>query len=349
MRTLAWFLSCALGLSVSGAELHFDFGEYPEGATLTNFHAALLGGGIPPEWKIISADVPSGFAAFAGKTLLMNHSTVLAQTSADMTAERYPMYIYDGATFDDFKFSTRFKVVSGIAEQMAGLVFRYQNPSNFDVVRISALGTNIACYKMADGEIVSPYARPLQISAGTWHTLEVDCSGIYVDCLVDGQVVIKVIPDKLTLVGKLGFWTKSDAVSYFTDATVDYTPRIPAAQEMVDEMIQKRPLLLGLQIYTLDSTNETRVLASKNISEVGQAGTEAELLAIQSGTISLGREHGAVLVTLPLHDRNGEFIAALRVKMKSFFGETQDNAVTRAMMVQKDLEEMCPAAENLKN
>jgi hypothetical protein len=349
MRILAWLLSCTLVWSVSGAETHFDFGEDPEGTTLTNFQAALLGSGAPPAWKIISAEVPSGFAVPGSKAPLLNPSTVLAQTSRDMTDEHYPMYIYDGATFDDFKFSTRFSAVSGVAEQMAGLVFRYQNPSNFDVVRISVLGKNIACYKVVNGEIVSPYLQPLQISAGSWHTLEVDCSGIYVDCLVDGQDILKVIPDKLTLTGKIGFWTKSDAVTYFADATVDYTPRIPAAQEMINEMMEKRPKLLGLQIYTLTPTNTTRVLASKNISEVGQPGTEAELLAIQNGTVSLGREHGAVLVTLPLHDRNGEYIGAVRVKLKSFFGETQDNAVTRARMVQKDLEQLCPSAESLRN
>ena len=349
MRILAWLFSFALALSVSGAEVHFDFGGYPEGTTLTNFHAALLGNGLPPAWKIIAADVPSGFAIPGSKAPLMNHGTVLAQTSQDLTSEHYPMYIYDGGTFDDLKFSTRFSAVSGITEQMAGLVFRYQNSSNFYVVRISVLGKNIAFYKVINGEIVSPLAWPLEIAAGTWHTLEVDCSGIYTDCFVDGKRASQTITDKSPPAGKIGFWTKSDALTYFSDATVNYTPRIPAAQEMVAEMIEKRPLLLGLRIYTLTPTNTTRILASKIVSEIGQPGPDAELMAIQNGTVSLGRERGAVLVTMPLHDRNGEYIGAMRVKLKSFFGETQDNAVTRAMMVQKDLEQLCPSAESLRN
>jgi hypothetical protein len=56
-----------------------------------------------------------------------------------------------------------------------------------------------------------------------------------------------------------------------------------------------------------------------------------------------------VIVTMPLHDRNGEYIAAMRVKLKPFFGETQDSAVTRARMVQRNLEQLCPSAENLRN
>ena len=35
--------------------------------------------------------------------------------------------------------------------QMAGMVFRFQNASNFYVVRASALGHNVRFYKMVDG------------------------------------------------------------------------------------------------------------------------------------------------------------------------------------------------------
>jgi hypothetical protein len=148
--------------------------------------------------------------------------------------------------------------------------------------------------------------------------------------------------------GKIGFWTKSDAVSYFSDATVDYTPRIPAAQQFITDIINQQPRIVGLQIYTQTATNATRLLASKYISEVGEPGTDAELQAILNGTISYGREKGITLVTLPLHDRNGEYIAAIRVKLKSFFGETQDSAVTRARMIQKKLEQVCTSAESLR-
>ena len=353
MRFLACLFSCVLAWSVAGAELHFDFGEYSEGTTLTNFHTALLGGGIPPVWKIISTEVPSGFTAPGNKTPLMNHSTVLAQTSEDTTSERYPMYIYDGATFKDFTFSTRFKAVSGITEQMAGMVFRYQNSSNFYVVRVSVLGNNIGFYPVANGiRLLNPIATAVTIPPGTWHKLAVQCDGNNIMMFLDDKLVMPAVQYKdLNNVadGKIGFWTKSDAVTYFSEATLNYTPLIPPAQQMITAMIQKRSTLLGLQIYTLTTNNTTQVLASKNLSEVGQPGTDAELAAIQNGTVSLGREHGTVVITMPLHDRNGEYIAAMRVKLKSFFGETQDNAVTRARMVQKDLEQLCPAAENLRD
>ena len=85
----------------------------------------------------------------------------------------------------------------------------------------------------------------------------------------------------------------------------------------------------------MGTNDTTSILASKDPAEIGQPGTEAELAAIRDGTVSFGREHGAVLVTMPLHDRNGDYIAAVRFKLKSFFGETQDNAVGRATLLLK--------------
>jgi hypothetical protein len=356
MHRLYWLLvgvlTCSvLSLSVPGAEIRFTFGEQAEGTTPTNFESVLHGSGVPPVWKIVSASVPSGFQAFGTKAPLLNSGTVLAQTSQDPTDERYPMFVYRDASFADFTFTTRFEAVSGVAEQMAGLVFRYQNSSNFYVVRVSILGKNIAFYKVINGEIVSPVRLPLQIAAGTWHELKLESSGIYLDCSVDGQKALPTITDNDVKQpeGRIGFWTKSDAVTYFADATVSYIPKIPAAQQMVNGIIEGRPKLLGLQIYTQTGTNIPSVLASKFPSEVGKPGSNAELLAIQDGTVSLGFDHGTVLVTMPLHDRNGEYIAAMRVKLKSFFGETQDNAVTRARMVQKDLEQLCTSADNLRD
>jgi len=89
-------------------------------------------------------------------------------------------------------------------------------------------------------------------------------------------------------------------------------------------------------------------LTHRKAVKVLQVITEALKQAIKDGTVFFGRDHGAVLVTLPLHDRNGENIAAIRVKLKSFFTETQESAVTRAVMIQKKLEELCTTGEELR-
>ena len=346
------FFACLLGLglvwSASAAERRFNFGETPEGTLPAGFSTAFLGGGAAPVWQVVLAEGPSAFKPFSDLAPAPARRGVLGQTSQDRTDERYPLCIYDGEVFRNFKFTTQFKIVSGVAEQMAGVVFRYQNSSNFYVARVSALGKNVRFYKVVDGQRSAPIGPSLDVAAGIWHALTVQCEGNQINIALDDQPVIPTLGDNSFAEGKIGFWTKSDAVTYFADAVVNYTPRIPAAQALVNAILEKQPRILGLRIYVAETNAATRVIASKEVSEVGQAGTEAERAAIAAGTISFGREKGEVLLALPLHDRNGENIAAVRVRLKSFLGETQDNAANRARLIVKAMEAQCGSVEDLR-
>ena len=348
MRIFIWLFSSVAALTVSAAELQFDFGNATEGSIPPNFSAALFGAGQPPVWKIVSDETPSAFAPLTDKAPAVTRHGVLAQTSQDPADEHFPLCVYDREIFRDFKFTTRFKIVSGLAEQMAGIVFRYQNSSNFYVVRASALGRNVRFYKVVNGQRSDPLGPEINVTTGNWHKLTVQCEGNQITIFYDDHPVMPALGDNSFAEGKLGFWTKSDAISYFADSQVTYTPRIPVAQSIINSLMEKQPRILGLRIYTQSATNATRILASKDLADIGQPGTDAEMAAIREGTVSFGREDGTVLLCLPLHDRNGEFIAAVRVKLKSFFGETQDNAVTRARFIVKQIQEQILSADDLK-
>src|SRR6516162_9495079 len=151
MRFFSWIFILTLALSARGAEIHFNISDTSPGQIPTNFVPVLAGDGQPADWKIVMDDVPSQFASFPGQPPTMTRHGVLAQTSTDATDERFPMLLYTGEKFRNFKFTTRLKIVSGVAEQMAGVVFRYQNSSNYYVVRASVLGRNVRFYKVVDG------------------------------------------------------------------------------------------------------------------------------------------------------------------------------------------------------
>jgi hypothetical protein len=175
----------------------------------------------------------------------------------------------------------------------------------------------------------------------------VQCEGNQITVWLDDRPVMPTLGDNTFAEGKIGFWTKSDAVSYFADAVVDFTPVVPAAQMLVNSIMQQQPRILGLEIYALGGSNTTSVIGSKEPAERGQPGTAAELAAIRGGTVSFGRTRDAVVVTLPMHDRNGDYIAAVRLKLKTFFGETQDNAVNRAMLILNLMEASCTSGDDL--
>lgn len=336
MRHLVLLGILLLGWPAVGAELQFSFGDLGADGSLTNFHAELLGGGGPVSWRLLPGEAPSAFTQLADPTKhVAGAGSVLAQTSQDPTDERFPLYIYDGDKFRNFRFGTQFKLVSGVAEQMAGLVFRFQNTSNFYVVRVSGLGRNIRFYKVVNGVRSDPVGTSCDVAPGTWHQLAVQCDGNQIAIWLDGRMAMPTLGDNTFAEGKLGFWTKSDAVTYFANARIDYTPIVPAAQLLVNSILRQEPRILGLQIYTLGTNDTTSIIASKEPSEKGEPGTDAELAAIRDGTVSFGRHHGAVFITLPLHDRNGDVIAAVRLELKSFFGETESNAVGRATLIMK--------------
>jgi hypothetical protein len=347
MRHLVLCLLLALAAPAFSAELKIDFSDFPEGSSPTNFHGAVAGGGKTGDWKILLDEVPPLFAPLTDKATVEARHAVLAQTSEDPTDEHFPLFIYDGEIYRDFKLTTRFKIVGGTMEQMAGVVFRFQNASNFYVFRASALGHNVRFYKMVDGVRSDPLGPAVDIATNTWHTLTVSGQGNQFTFWFDNRLAMPPLQDNSFAEGKIGFWTKSDAVSYFCDPVVEYTPRIPAAQALVDSILEKQPRILGLQIYTLNSQGQPHIIASKDKSEVGQPGTDAETKAINDGAISYGKAKGVDTLILPMRDRNGDPMAAVRLRLKSFLGETQENALTRANMILKSMQAQVTLSEQL--
>ena len=189
-------------------------------------------------------DMPSAFAPLTDKATTVSRRAVLAQTSMDITDEHFPMLVYTKETFDDFVLSTRFKLVEGVSEQMAGVVFRWQDEKNFYVVRASGLGSNIRFYSVLNGQRGRPIGPSVAVPKGVWHELKIECQGNKVRAWLNGNPVpweesASEINDNSFKSGKIGFWTKSDSVSHFTDAKIVYTPRESPAQALVRDTVAK--------------------------------------------------------------------------------------------------------------
>lgn len=340
---LAWF-SPALG-----AEVAFDFGEIPVGQTPPGFRSTVAGVGPPGEWRIILDDAPAVLAPLSTNAPVTVKQAVLAQLSQDTTDERFPMLIYEKETFGDFTVSTRFKIVSGKVEQMAGIAFRIQDENNFYVVRASALGNTFRFYKVVNGQRGELIGPEMEITRGVWHELKVECKGNLIRCWLNGKEAIPPITDTSFTRGKIGFWTKSDSVSYFAETRVTYTPHEPPAQSMVRDVMARYPRLLGLKIYAPGSSepSEVRIIASSDENEIGRPGGVAERDVLERGTIYYQKTKKSVVVIMPLRDRNGDPVAAVRVEMRSFTGQTEQNAIARALPIIRRLQARIKEAADL--
>jgi hypothetical protein len=199
-----------------------------------------------------------------------------------------------------------------------------------------------------DGQRSAPIGNKIEIRKGVWYNLTIECKGTRIHALLNGKEVIPALEDKSFISGRIGFWTKSDAVSYFGDTAIVYKPKEILAQTLVKDAFQKYPRLQGLKIYAPPSgSSELRVVASLDPSEVGRpAPTEVAKVLVERGYY-YGKGDGEVMLTLPLHDSNGDKVAAVRLVMKSFLGQTEKNALARAMPVVKGMETRIQALKDL--
>lgn len=339
MRRVIFWLGM---MTVSGfaGERVINFNDYPLDQVPAGFRSVISGRGSPGNWKVIHE--PGAEETAKGP------SKVLAQLSQDGTDERFPMLVFDEEVYRDFTLKTRFKIVDGLFEQMAGIAFRVQDTNNYYYVRASALGNTFRFVKLVNGQRLTTLGPSAPIAKGVWHELSLECKGNRITCTLNGQELIPPLTDNTFTAGKIAFWTMSDSVSYFGPTHITYTLHETLAQVLVREAVEKYPRLLGLKIFALQSDGEVpRIVASNYPDELGRPGGSVEKDVITRDVMYYGKQKKAVLVTLPLHDRNGEVAGAVRLVMQSFAGQTEQNALARAQPIVKEMELRIRTAKDL--
>jgi len=331
-------LGLVFALTAGAAEKVFEFDAALAGKTPPGFTNVLLGAGPPGDWQIMMEEVAPLLPRLSDKAPVVTRRPVLAQLSAEAIDERFPILLFTGLTVRDFLLTTRFKLVSGKMEHMAGIVFRATDEKNFYVIRASGLGRNVKFYKVVNGVRSEPIGREMDLVTGEWYELKIECKANQIRRTLNGRDVFPPLIDNTFASGRVGFWTKSDSVCYFADTRMTYKPQIPFAQTMVNDTVARQTRLKGVRIYTADESGNPKVLASKATNEVGTPGGKTEKETLTSGTISHGRTKESAMVVMPLRDRNGEPMAAVWLEMETFKGQTEQNAVARAMAIVKAMQ-----------
>jgi hypothetical protein len=195
-----------------------NFDAVGAGILPTGWTAAMTHKGGAPQWQILKDEsAPS-------------RPNVLAQTSDDRTSGRFPLAIWEGATFQDGGVTVKFKPVAGSGDQAAGIVWRYSDPDNYYIVRANALEDNVVLYKVEGGNRVSlapkgtatrTYGVKQAVPKQTWSTLRVAFIGNRFEVFFDGRKIMEVEDNSFLRPGKVGLWTKADSVIYFDDFHAD--------------------------------------------------------------------------------------------------------------------------------
>jgi hypothetical protein len=186
----------------------FDFedaavGKLPEGWT-----ADKTGKGAGSVWKIVEdKDAPKG-------------PKVLAQTSPDGPGPLFNLCVNNKTTFKDLDLSVAFKAVAGEVDQGGGPVWRYQDANNYYVARANPLENNFRVYKIVDGKRTQLATAKIEGVKGKWQTIRIVHKGDHIQCYLDGKLHLDVKDDAFKAAGKVGFWTKADAQTYFDNLVI---------------------------------------------------------------------------------------------------------------------------------
>jgi len=349
-KIISLITSFSLVISNWGAELKLDFSQYQLEQCPPGFSSLISGNGKVGEWKVAMDEAPALRDPLSTNEPALSTPLkrfVLAQTSQETTDEHFPILMYNGDTFGDFTLSTRFKIMSGKTDQMAGLVFRAKDEKNYYVIRASVLGKSVKFFKVVGGMRSEPVGTEVTVTPNEWHELTVIAKGNEIRWTLDRKSYMPAFQDTSFTVGKIGFWTKSDSVVHFVDAKVDYIPRVPFAQNVVKDVMKKFPNLLGLKIYSGRNPHLPVLVGCEDESQLGAEGGQTESETMIRGSVYFLRGSKYVEVTAPVRDKNGEIIGAMKVKMKTFVGETESNAVARAGLINKAIRDRMGAVTDL--
>ena len=141
---------------------------------------------------------------------------VLAQEAVFPEGIHFPRCLVKDIRWADFRMEIKFKPVAGECDQGGGLVFRYQDPGNYYVLRANALD-DFALFKCVNNQrwpVMRYYVR-----SDEWQRIMVECRGPFISGYWNDRLLIEA-RDETFSSGRVGLWTISDSVSYFDDFTL---------------------------------------------------------------------------------------------------------------------------------
>jgi len=168
--------------------------------------------GEKPNWKIINDQ----------------GNQVLAQLSQDNPNYHFNDIVYDDLEAKDVELSVKIKGVKGKMDQGGGFIWRFTDADNYYVVRANPLEDNVVLYKVENGKRTDlplinkgrTYGVDVPPLGDGWNILKLKVLGDVFTVYLNHKEIFKVKDNTFKKAGKVGLWTKADALTYFDDFDV---------------------------------------------------------------------------------------------------------------------------------
>ena len=205
-----WLILTALAvLAVSAAAEDsirtWNFDADLPGTLPNDFAVGTLVDGRPAgEWKVLKTDRAK------------SSPQVLAQLMGKGFEHAYKVVLINGIMASDVDLQVSFLPIEGKADMGGGLIWRAADDRNYYLTRANPLEQNIRIYRVVKGirHLLQNFDQTIHMNQ--WHTLHVVTRGCQIQVFYDEKPVFDLCDQTFTT-GRIGLWTKSDAVTYFDD------------------------------------------------------------------------------------------------------------------------------------
>ena len=191
---------------VEGGKL-YNFDSDKIGSLPKGWSAYVTGRGPNSKWEVRKMeDAPSA-------------SNVIVQVSQPMVSYHFNVAVDNNSNYSDLELSVWLKALKGRIDQGGGLVWRFKDANNYYIARANPLENNFRVYKVVNGRRIQLQSARIPLRAGKWYIMKIENEGNRIECFLDGKKYLEV-EDNTFKSGKIGLWTKADAVTAFDNLRV---------------------------------------------------------------------------------------------------------------------------------
>jgi hypothetical protein len=181
-------------------------GAAPKGWTV----AETKGDGTPAAWKVEAAkDEPA-------------RKQVLKVESKNKEAV-FNLLLSGTSYAANLVLSVKVKADTGEDDRGGGVVWRAKDADNYYVTRWNPLEKNIRLYKVEAGKRTMLKSADVDADPKTWQEIKVHHAGEKIRVELGGKEVLAAEDATFKEGGKVGFWTKADASTFFDDLEISWT------------------------------------------------------------------------------------------------------------------------------
>lgn len=148
---------------------------------------------------------------------------VLEQLSTNSAENEVSLATFDKTTCRDGDLSVKFKIGAGPRRiKTAGMVWRYQDPRNYYLLRFSVDEGSIGLFRVLDGQVRAiPGAVRHDFHTGQWYAAKVSFRGPRIHVLFGNRQLFDAIDSEMPAPGKTGLWTRAGTTASFDDFRLD--------------------------------------------------------------------------------------------------------------------------------